>query len=29
VIFSTETYYHLGILAKINVDPETPQKLEL
>jgi hypothetical protein len=29
VIFNTKTYYPLGILAKINVDPETPQKLEL
>jgi hypothetical protein len=29
VIFNTKTYYPLGILAKINVDPETPQKVEL
>jgi hypothetical protein len=29
VMFNTKTYYSLGILAKINVEPETPQKLEL
>jgi hypothetical protein len=29
MIFNTKTYYSLGILAKINVDPETSQKLEL
>jgi hypothetical protein len=29
MIFDAKTYYPLGILAKINVDPETPQKLEL
>jgi hypothetical protein len=29
VIFNTKTYYSLEIIAKINVEPETPQKLEL
>jgi hypothetical protein len=29
VIFNTNTYYPLRILAKISVDPETSQKLEL
>jgi hypothetical protein len=29
VIFNTKTYYSLGIWAKINVEPETPHKLEL
>jgi hypothetical protein len=29
VIFNTETYYHLWILAKINFSPETSPKSEL
>jgi hypothetical protein len=29
VIFNTKTYYFLRILAKIIVNPETSQRLEL
>jgi hypothetical protein len=29
MIFNTKAYYPLGILAKINVDPETLPKSEL